>query len=186
MNHSQPIGYSESYMILSKYRKIFLNEDFTKDSASALTALLLYYNSISEKDEITIYINSNGGDEFALIQIYDVMQMIQAPIKTVCMAKAYSAGAFLLAAGSKGRRFIMPHAKVMIHGIQCQFPIENHNDSKGSQIYYKFLTSRDDAALKILAKHTGQPFDKIKEDCKRDVFLTAKEALDYGIVDHIL
>lgn len=177
--------YIESYIKLAKDRNIFLSENFSKDTASEMSALLFYYDSQNSEKDITIYIHSNGGDASALANIYDVIQMIQSPVKTVCIGKAYSAGAVLLAAGSKGKRYIFKNARVMIHGIQCVFPIIGH-DIANSKNYYKFLNENNDNIMKILADHTGHPLSKLKDDCKRDVWLDSKQALDYGIVDHIL
>jgi len=182
----EPPRYYDKIISLSKSRVIFLNEVFTQEVSAALSSLLIYYDNQSQEDEIIIYINSDGGEEAALVHIYDVMQMISAPVSTVCLGKAYSAGAFILAAGSKGRRHILPHAKVMIHGIQCAFPIMGESDMTGSENYFNFLTNRNDMVLKLLAKHTGKRFEEVKLDCTRDVFLTAEEAKEYGIIDEIL
>src|ERR1700749_4738426 len=119
----QTSKYFTSYIDLSSDRIIFLNEEFTKDTSSSLTALLINYNNESETEEITIYINSIGGDAFALTNIYDVIQLIKAPVRTICLGKAYSAGAYLLAAGTKGMRHMMAHSQVMVHGVQCLFPV---------------------------------------------------------------
>lgn len=178
--------YLNSYIALSKDRIIFVNEDITKETSSALSSLLLYYDNKDPEKDIEIYINTNGGDSSALSNIYDVMQMIHAPIKTICIGKAYSAGAVLLAAGSKGKRYIFKNAKVMIHGIQCLFPIMGDTDQSNSQNYFNFLNNHNDSIMKILATHSNHTLDKVKEDCKRDVFLDAKAALSYGLVDHIL
>lgn len=178
------LSYQETYIKLAKSRSIFLAENVTKEVASGLSALLLYYDNESH-DEITLYIHSNGGDASGLSNIYDVMQMIKSPIKTVCIGKAYSAGAVILAAGSKGHRYALKNAKIMIHGIQCGFPIPGH-DITNSKNYYDFLEDNNDNIMKMLAHHTGFPLQKIKEDCQRDLFLDAKQALNYHIVDHII
>jgi ATP-dependent Clp protease, protease subunit len=177
-------NYSESYVKLAKDRIIFLAENFSAETASDMSALLFYYDNISN-DDITIYIHSNGGNADALTNIYDVIQMIESPITTICLGKAYSAGAVLLATGTKGNRYISKNARVMIHGMQCAFPILGH-DISNSKNYYNFLDDNNDNIMKILSKHTGQPLSKLKEDCKRDVWLDAKQAKEYGVVDHIL
>lgn len=181
-----PSKYNEYYIALTENRTIFLTEDITKDVASSLSALLLYYNHQSPTKDIKIYINCNGGDSAGLINIYDVMNLIKAPISTICVGKAFSAGAFILAAGTKGKRFITKNATVMIHGIQCFFPSNPVADQKDSEIYLKYLKNHNDTILKILAKHTGHSIKKITEDCKRDNFMTAKEALKYNMVDRII
>src|SRR5260221_8676422 len=109
----KPEYIQQSYAELAEYRSIFISEDFTKEMASAMIALLLYYDNQSIIEPITIYINSNGGDGSALCAIYDMMNMISAPIETICMGKCYSAGAFLLAAGTKGKRYVFKHSQIM-------------------------------------------------------------------------
>lgn len=178
-------GYDDTYVKLAKDRIIFMPELVTKESAAQLSALLLYYDNESHDDTIELYIHSNGGDAAGLSNIYDVMQMIDAPVKTICIGKCYSAGAVILAAGSKGERYAFRHAQIMIHGIQASYPIPGH-DIINSKNYYEFLKENNDNIMKILAHHTGHSLDKIKEDCLRDVWLDAKQALEYGIVDHIV
>jgi ATP-dependent Clp protease protease subunit len=178
-------GYAESYVKLANNRIIFLSENVTKESAAELSAMLLYYDSQSHDDMIELYIHSNGGDASGLSNIYDVMQMISAPVKTICIGKCYSAGAVLLAAGSKGHRYAFKNSKVMIHGIQAGFPIPGH-DVTNSKNYLNFLEDNNDSIMKILAHHTGHTLEKVKQDCLRDVWLDAKQALEYGVVDHIV
>lgn len=178
-------GYSETYIKLSKERIVFLNEDVTKQSASELSALLLYYDNENSEEEISLYINSNGGDAAGLANIYDVMQMIKSPVKTICIGKCYSAAAVILAAGSPGERYAFKHSKIMIHGIQAGFPIPGH-DMTNSKNYYEFLKDNNDNIMKILAKHTKYTLEKVKEDCMRDVWLDAKQALEYGLIDEVL
>lgn len=178
-------GYEETYIHLSQDRVIFMAEDVTKDVAAQLSALLLYYDNQDHEEPITLYIHTNGGDASGLSNIYDVMQMIQAPIKTICLGKCYSAGAIILAAGTPGERYIFKNAKVMLHGIQCGFPIPG-DDMVTSKNYYEFLEDNNDNIMKILAKHTGHSLQKIKTDTKRDVWLDSKQAVQYGVVDHII
>jgi ATP-dependent Clp protease protease subunit len=178
-------GYTETYIKLAKDRVIFLAEDVSLETASSLTALLLYYDNEEPGEPITLYIHSNGGDVSGLSHIYDVMQMISSPIQTVCLGKCYSAGAVILAAGTKGERYCFKHSKIMIHGIQCAFPILGH-DQINSKTYYDFLKDNNDNIMKILAHHTGQSLSKIKQDCVRDVWLSANQAKDYNLIDYIL
>lgn len=185
LNNNEDPAYAESYANLASDRVIFISEDITKDVSSALSALLIHYDNENENSDICIYINTNGGDVGALSNIYDVMQMIKAPIKTICIGKAYSAGAFMLAAGTKGKRFITKNSTVMIHGVQCEFP-GPHEDQIGSQIYFNFINYYNQIILDILAKHSNKSIDQVNEDCKKDLFLTAQESLDYGIVDGII
>lgn len=187
--HEAPVpfltGYSETYVKLAKDRIIFMPELVTKESAAQLSALLLYYDNENHDETIELYIHSNGGDVAGLSNIYDVMQMISAPVKTICIGKCYSAGAVMLAAGTKGERYAFRHSQIMIHGIQATYPIPGH-DITNSKNYFDFLKENNDNIMKILAHHTGHSLEKIKEDCLRDVWLDAKQALEYGIVDHIV
>lgn len=178
-------GYTETYIRLAKDRMIFLSEDVTKESAAELSALLLYYDNEDNDQPISLYINSDGGDANGLANIYDVMQIINAPIKTICLGKAYSAAAILLAAGTPGERYAFKNSEVMIHGIQCAFPILGH-DQIDSKKYLEYLQKHNDSIMAILAHHTGYTLSKVKEDCTQDVWMSAKQALDYGIIDHII
>lgn len=181
------LKYYENLIRLSKERIIFLAEDFTKEVSSSLSAMLLYYNNQDPEEIITIYIHSDGGDIAALTNIYDVIQMISAPVRTVCIGKCYSAGAILLAAGTKGERYIMPHAEVMLHKIQCGFPLINKTQID-HESYMSFLKTVNDRIMRMISKHTGQPLKKIKEDFlgSRELFLDAKQTIAYGLADKIL
>jgi ATP-dependent Clp protease protease subunit len=184
-NSQTLMGYAGSYPKLAKNRIIFISEDITKDISATLSALLLYYDNESPHDEITLYIHSGGGDAAGLSNIYDVMQMIKSPIKTVCLGRAYSAAAVLLAAGTKGSRYSFKHAEIMIHGIQCLFPLRG-KDQIDSKNYFDFLKGHENGIMKILSHHTGRSLSEIKEDCKNDKYHTAKQALEYGLIDHII
>lgn len=173
-----------TYAVLSKERKIFLKENVTKESAAAICAMLWYYDNEDKEKDITLYIHSNGGDVAGFFQIYDTMQLIKAPVATVCMGKAYSAGAFLLCAGQKGKRKAHKNSDVMIHGIQCVFPTDP--EEMVSTEYLSFLNKKNVSIMQIVAKQTGKPLKKVLDDCSRDLFLTAKEALKYGIIDEII
>lgn len=178
------LGYKESYIRLASERTIFFSEDVTKRSGYDLAAWLLYYDNCSEQP-ITLYINSNGGDISGLVSIYDVMQMVKSPIKTVCLGQCYSAAAIMLASGTKGERYALKNSKIMIHGIQCTFPLPG-SDIINSKNYYNFLEENNDSIIKILAKHTNKSIEKIKQDCLGDVWMDAVQALEYGIIDHII
>jgi ATP-dependent Clp protease protease subunit len=186
-NLRQPLltGYADTYVKLAKHRIIVVAEDISDTMAAELSALLLYFDNEDHESPIEMYIHSNGGAATGLANIYDVMQMISAPVKTVCLGKCYSAGAVLLAAGAKGERYAMKNASIMIHGIQAGFPIPGH-DITSSKNYYEFLNDNNDNIMKILAHHTGHTLEKVKEDCKQDVWLDAKQALEYGLIDHIV
>ena len=178
--------YNEVYSQLAGQRIIFLSEDITGATGSELSALLLHYNNESKTEEIVIYINCNGGDASALSNIYDVMQIISAPISTICIGKAYSAAAVILCAGTKGRRFMTKNADVMIHGIQAQFPSWEGCDTTDSGLDIKLLEIHNKSVMESIARHTGQSYDKVYQDCTRDLFLDSKQSLEYGIIDVIL
>lgn len=178
-------GYADTYVKLAKHRILMVAEDVTDHMAAELSAMLLYFDNEDHEAPIEMYIHSNGGAVTGLLNIYDVMQMIQAPVKTVCVGKCYSAGAVLLAAGSKGERYAFKSSSVMIHGIQCGFPVPGH-DITSSKNYYEYLMENNDNIMKILASHTGHTLEKVKQDCKEDVWMDAKQALTYGLIDHII
>lgn len=177
-------SYYDTYIKAAKSRVIFFSDVVTKKTAADLAALLLHYDNLSDED-IYLYINSPGGDASGLSCVYDIIQMIDAPVRTICMARAYSAGAVLLAAGTKGKRYAFKNSEIMIHGIQCIFPLPGE-DIANSKNYFSFIKNNDDKVMKILAKHTGHPLSKLKKDCEQDLWLTAKEAMNYGIIDDIL
>lgn len=178
-------GYEESYVKSAKARNIWLTEDVTTESASDMAAWLLYYDHQDPEDIITIYIHSSGGDSSGLIHVYDVMQMIRSPVRTICMGKAYSAGAVILAAGTPGERYALENSEIMIHGLQSIFPLPGL-DIHNNKNYYEFLTSHNDDVMKILANHTKKTLKQIKIDCVDDNYLTAKDAKKYGIIDSII
>lgn len=146
---------------------------------------MLLYLDHENNDEIQVYIHSNGGAVSGLTQIYDVMMMINSPIKTVCLGKCYSAGAVLLAAGDKGNRYAFKNSSIMVHSIQFGFPIPG-TDVISSQSYYDYINSNNDNIMKILSKHTGHPLSKLKADCKEDFWMTPEEAIKYNLIDHII
>jgi ATP-dependent Clp protease protease subunit len=178
--------YSESYVRLAKNRVIFLSEEISKEVGAAISALMLYFDNQDKKKDITILINSNGGDASALSAIYDTMQMIKAPVKTVCMGKCYSAAAVLLATGSSGKRFALRNSQIMIHGLQCSFPAIGEGNSAGTEKYFNFLMKSNNTVMKMLSKHVGKSAEQIEKDCLRDFYLTSEQALEYGIIDKIL
>lgn len=178
-------GYSDTYVKLAKSRILVVSEDVTDTLAAELSAMLLYFDHEDHEEMIEMYIHSNGGAVTGLSNIYDVMQMVQAPIKTVCIGKCYSAAAVMLAAGTKGERYAFRNSSIMIHGIQFGFPLPGQ-DVTTSQSYYDFVKSNNDNIMKMLAHHTGHSLEKVKEDCKEDVWMTPEQAKSYGIVDHII
>ncbi|CAB4197027.1 ClpP Protease subunit of ATP-dependent Clp proteases [uncultured Caudovirales phage] len=186
-DHAQPVltGYSDTYIKLAQHRIIVVSEDISDTMAAELSALLLYFDNNDHEAQIEIYLHSNGGAATGLVNIYDVMKMISAPIKTICLGKCYSAAAVLLAAGSKGERYAMKHSSIMIHGIQAGFPIPGH-DITSSKNYFDYLKDNNDNIMKMLAHDTNHSLEKVKEDCKQDVWMNANTAKQYGIIDHII
>lgn len=170
------------YSRLLKERIIMLSEDVNMTTASLITAQLLYLEAEDPEKDIQFYINSPGGEVSSGFMIFDTMQYIKPDVQTICMGMAASMGAFLLAAGSEGKRFILPNAEVMIHqpsgGAQGMA-----SDILIAADHIKELKQR---LNKILSERTGQPIDVIERDTDRDRWMTAQEALDYGIVDHIM
>lgn len=180
-----PSHYADVHVKLSTYRSVFLSEDITVKVATELSALMLYYDAVSQEEPIQLYIHSNGGDIFALANIYDVMQMIKAPIRTILTGKSYSAGAVLLAAGEKGERYALQSSSVMIHGVQFGFSSLGQDINNNSN-FYSFVKDKNNLIMKMLSKHTGQSLAKIKQDCVRELWMNAKQAKAYGIIDHII
>jgi ATP-dependent Clp protease protease subunit len=181
----QPSRYYECHAHLAKNRTVFVSEDITKDLSSSLSAMLLYYDNQNDSDDINIYINTNGGDALALSNVSDVMKMIKSPIKTICIGKAYSAGAFILAAGTKGKRYMTKNSSVMCHALQALFPIEQE-DQLNSRIYLEFLKQLNDMILGSFAANVGKTLTQVKQDCAKDLYLDARQAKNYGLIDHII
>jgi ATP-dependent Clp protease, protease subunit len=180
-----PLGYAESYVKLTKSRSLFIAENISDRLGTELSAMMLYYDNQDHESEITMYIHTNGGASTGMANILDVMQMVRAPIKTVLIGKAYSAGAWILAAGNKGMRYALHSSKVMIHGTQFTFPIPGF-DFTNSKNYLDFVNAENDAMIRIMAKYTGQTFDKVKADCQTEKWMDAKSAKEYGLIDHII
>jgi ATP-dependent Clp protease protease subunit len=169
------------YSRLFRERIIYLGTPIDDDVANLFVAQLLYLSGDDSDKDIQIYINSPGGDVTAGLMMYDVMQHVRADITTICL-NASSMASVLLAAGTKGKRFILPNGEVMIHqgsgGFQGATP--------DLEIYMRRTLDLITRLIQILADHTGQPFEKVKRDSNRDYFMSAGEAVAYGIVDEIL
>jgi ATP-dependent Clp protease protease subunit len=163
-------------------RIIFMGVPVNDYVANVIQAQLLFLESTDPKRDVQMFINSPGGSVIAGLGIYDTMQYVAPDIATICTGLAASMGAVLLAAGSKGKRTALPHARVMIHqpsgGMQGQFA--------DMEISYKLIKSMKKELYDVLANHTGQPYDKIEEDCDRDNWMTANDAKEYGLVDEVL
>ena len=169
------------YSRLLKDRIVFLGGEINDAVANTVVAQLLFLEMEDPEAEINLYINSPGGSVTAGMAIYDTMQYIKCPVRTVCIGMAASMGAFLLMSGEKGRRLALPNAEVMIHqplgGAQGQ--------ATDVQIRAEWLVRTKQKMLAMMADMTGPPLDKLAADCERDYFMTAKEALDYHIIDEI-
>ena len=170
------------YSRLLKERVVFLVGPVTEMTASLIVAQLLFLESENPEKDISFYINSPGGSVSAGLAVYDTMQFVKPDVSTLCIGQAASMGAFLLAAGSQGKRFALPNSRVMIHqpmgGFQGQASdIEIH----AREILYLRARLND-----LMAKHTGQKVETVERDTDRDNFLSAEEAVKYGLVDKVL
>lgn len=170
------------YSRLLKERIVFLNGQVDDNMASLITAQLLFLESEGPDKDIFIYINSPGGLVTAGMAIYDTMRYIRCDVSTLCVGQAASMGAHLLAAGTKGKRFALPNARIMIHqplgGFQGQ--------ATDIEIHAKEILKLKDSLNRMMAENTGQPLEKLAEDVERDYFLSAADACAYGIVDKVL
>lgn len=186
-NQGAAVGY-DIYSRLLKDRIIFVGGyggQVTTDSANLIIAQLLYLEAEDPDKDINLYINSPGGMVTAGLAVYDTMQYIKSPITTICMGMAMSFGALLLAAGTKGRRFALPHSRVMIHqpliyGEGLSGPVTDID------IETKELVDTKNKLIDILTRHTGQSHDKIQHDTERNYYMSSEEALKYGIIDEVI
>lgn len=170
------------YSRLLKDRIIFLGYPIDDFVSNMIVAQLLYLDSEDPEKEIAMYINSPGGVITSGMAIYDTMQLISSPVSTICVGQAASMAAVLLAAGKEGRRFALPHSRVLIHqplgGVSGQ--------ATDIEIHAKEILTMRKMLNEILVKHTGQPIEQIKKDTDRDYFMDAESAKKYGIVDNII
>ncbi len=170
------------YSRLLKDRVIFLDGEITDVTASLVVAQLLFLESEDAEKDISLYINSPGGSVTAGFAIYDTMQYIKPAVSTICVGMAASMGAFLLAAGEKGKRFALPNAEVMIHQ-----PLGGtYGQASDMKIHTDHIIQTRENLNRILSERTGQPLDKIQADTDRDNFLTAEEAVSYGLIDRVI
>jgi ATP-dependent Clp protease protease subunit len=167
---------------LLKERIIFIGSPIDDNVANLVMAQLLLLDSESKDKDIHIYVNSPGGVVSSALAVYDTMQYINADVSTICMGQAASAASLILAAGKKGKRYILPNARVLIHQIMGGA----EGQAKDVDIQAKEIIRVRDQVNKILADHTGQSLKKIETDTDRDFFMSAKEAKKYGIVDSII
>ncbi len=168
--------------LLLENRVILLQGEIHDGNANELVMKLLYLQSENRRKDIHFYINSPGGSVTATLAIYDTMQVLSCPVATYCVGLAASGGAVLLAGGAKGKRFALPHAKVMIHQPYGQVG----GQISDIEIQAEEILQTRETLNAIIADHTGQPIEQIAKDTDRDFYMTAKQAKQYGIVDDIL
>lgn len=170
------------YSRLLKDRIIFLGTPVDDGVANAIIAQLLFLESQNPKEDIKMYINSPGGVVTSALAIYDTMQYVKPHVQTICLGMAASAAALLLAAGEKGKRMILPNGEVMIHQVLGGAS----GQATDIDIHARHILKTKDRLNGILAKHTGQDIVKVTQDTERDYFMSAEEALEYGIVDKVI
>ena len=170
------------YSRLLNDRIIFLSDEVNDTTASLVIAQMLYLESVDPDKDISFYINSPGGSVTAGMAIYDTMQFVKCDVSTICLGMAASMGAFLLAAGAKGKRIALPHSEIMIHQ-----PLGGSKGQVSDVLIHTNLLLRTRATLnEILAKNTGKTVEEIARDTERDNFMTAQQALEYGLIDKII
>ena len=170
------------YSRLLRERIVFLGQQIDADLANLVVAQLLFLDAEDPEKDIYVYINSPGGSVSAGMGIYDTLRHIRPDVSTICVGLAASMGAFLLSAGTKGKRMSLPHSRIMIHqplgGAQGQ--------ATDIEIQAREILYHKQRLNEMLAEHTGQPIDRIQEDTERDFFMSAEEARDYGLVDQVI
>jgi ATP-dependent Clp protease protease subunit len=169
------------YSRLLKDRIVFIGHPISDELANLIIAQILFLEKEDPDADVDVYINSPGGSVSAGLAIYDIMQMVKCDVATICVGMAASMGAVLLAGGAAGKRYALPNARIMIHAVAGGFegPVQY------AEIRLKEMVRAHDSLNEILAKHTGQPFEKVRRDMDRDYFMSAQEALEYGIIDKI-
>jgi ATP-dependent Clp protease protease subunit len=170
------------YSRLLKERVVFLVGEVNDQTANLVVAQLLFLESENPDKDISFYINSPGGSVSAGMSIFDTMQFVKPDVSTMCLGFAASMGAFLLAAGAKGKRFSLPNSKIMIHQVLGG----TQGQATDIEIHARDILRTKEQMNRILAERTGQPYEKVVHDTERDYFMTAQEALDYGIVDQVV
>ena len=170
------------YSRLLKERIVFLVGPVNDSVASLVTAQLLFLESENPKKEINFYINSPGGLVTSGLGIYDTMQYIKSPVSTLCIGQASSMGSFLLAAGEKGKRFSLPHSRIMVHQPSAGF----QGQATDIQIHAKEILSLKERLNQIYSKHTGKSLKEISQALERDKFMTAEEAKNFGLIDSVV
>ncbi len=170
------------YSRLLKERIIFLGTAIDDEVANLVIAQLLFLEAEDPKRDITLYINSPGGLVTAGLAIYDTIQYIKPDVSTLCLGQAASMGALLLAAGAAGKRYTLPNARILIHQPMGGF----QGQATDIDIHAREILRLRERLNEIMARHTGQPIDRIRQDTERDFFMSGEEAKEYGIVDHVI
>src|ERR671933_2546309 len=170
------------YSRLLRERIIFLGDAIEDHVANLIVAQLLHLESEDPDKDIALYINSPGGVVYAGLAIYDTMQFIKPDVQTICVGMAMSMGATILAGGAAGKRLALPHSKILIHQGSAGF----HGQPTDIEIQAREVIGLKRLMEEIMSKHTGQPIDKVQKDMDRDYYMTAQEALDYGIIDAVV
>src|SRR6202140_493880 len=170
------------YSRLLKDRIVFLGGTVTDDVANLITAQLLFLESEDPEREINMYINSPGGSVTAGLAIYDTMQFVKPPVSTLCVGQAASMGSFLLAAGAKGRRYSLPHSRILIHQLSGGF----EGQAADIEIQAREALRQKEILNEVLAHHTGKSVKQIEKDTDRDNFMSAAQAVEYGLIDEVI
>ena len=170
------------YSRLLKDRIIFIGTAIDDDVANVVIAQLLFLESEDPEKDVSIYINSPGGSVTSGLAIYDTMQYVKPPVSTICLGQAASMAAVLLSAGAKGKRFGVPNARIMIHQLSGGFS----GQASDIEIQAREALRLKHALDEILARHTGQPIERISKDTDRDYFMSPQEAKDYGLIDEVI
>jgi ATP-dependent Clp protease protease subunit len=177
--------YERSYDIYSRLlreRIVFLGQEVGDEVANVITAQLLFLEAEDPDKDISLYVNSPGGSAYAGMAIYDTMQYVKPDVSTICIGMGMSAAAMILAGGAAGKRMALPNAKIMIHQGSAGF----RGTPADIQIHANEVLEMTRRMAEILARHTGQPFDKVMADIDRDRFMSPVDALEYGLVDEIV
>jgi len=170
------------YSRLLNERIVFLGTPITEDIANLVVAQLLHLESEDPDKDISIYVNSPGGSVYAGLAIYDTIQFIKPDVQTICVGVAMSMGALLLAGGASGKRLALPNSKILIHQLSGGF----EGQATDIEIHAKEIIDVRRRLDEIIAKHTGQPLEKVAKDTDRDYFMSAEEAKEYSIVDRVI
>jgi ATP-dependent Clp protease protease subunit len=182
---STPEGETVTYDVFSRMMKeriVFIGGEIMQDNADAIIAQLLWLDNHNNQKDIKIYINSEGGDMQCMNALYDVMQFIKAPVSTFAIGKAFSAAAILLCAGTKGKRYALPNTTIMVHQ-----PWSSGIGGKATDVEIEAKQLKEDkrTIIELLARHSGNTYERVLADCENDFYLTSKQALKYGIIDAI-